>query len=86
MAARTRGNELTYSVSSTAMGLPWRDIRARALSQSLAAHASEQVLFAIPEDVPRADQPLELFWLKLLPRGLPLQFSDDLLHAAQPPE
>jgi NHL repeat len=40
------------------------------------------VLVAIPVDVPRADQRLELFRLELLAGGLPLQLSDDLLHAA----
>jgi hypothetical protein len=39
------------------------------------------VLITVPVDVARADQPLELFWRQLLAGGLPLQFSDDLVHA-----
>ena len=61
-------------------------IRARVntgLRQSLATLAREEVLVAIPVDVSRADQPLELFRVQLLAGGLPLQLSDDLPHAAQ---
>jgi hypothetical protein len=66
-----------------------RDIRARVdtgLSQSLAAPVGEQVLIAVPVEVARADQPLELFRLQLLAGGLSLQLSDDLLHSARSPE
>ena len=64
-------------------------IRARVntwLRQSLATLAREQVFVAVAVDVPRADQPLELFRLQLLAGDLPLQFSDHLLHAARSPE
>jgi hypothetical protein len=37
-------------------------------------------VIAVPVDVARAD--LELFWRQLLARGLPLQLSNDLVHAA----
>src|SRR5580704_13251712 len=56
------------------------------LSQSFAAHVSKQVLLAIPVDVSRADQPLELFWRERLAGDLPLQLSDHLLHAARSPK
>jgi hypothetical protein len=52
------------------------------LSQSVAALVGEEVLIAVPVDVARADQPLELFWRQLLAGGLPLQLSDDLVHAS----
>jgi hypothetical protein len=52
------------------------------LRQGVAAHVGEVVLIAIPVDVPRADQPFDLFRLQLLAGGLPLQLSDDLVHAA----
>jgi hypothetical protein len=52
------------------------------LSQSFAAHVSEEVFLAIPVDVATPDQTLELFRLQLLPGDLPLQLSDDLFHAA----
>src|SRR5580704_15709123 len=52
------------------------------LSQSVAALVGQEVLIAVPVDVARADQRLELFWRQLLAGGLPLQFSNDLVHAA----
>ena len=52
------------------------------LSQSVAAFVGEEVLITVALDVARADQPLELFWRQLLAGGLPLQLSDDLVHAA----
>jgi hypothetical protein len=53
------------------------------LSQSVPAHVGKVMLIAIPAG---ADQLLELFWRQLLAGGLPLQLSDDLLHAGQSPE
>jgi hypothetical protein len=55
------------------------------LSQSVTALIGEVVLIAVPVDVPRADQRLELFWRQLLAGGLPLQLSDDLVHATYSP-
>jgi hypothetical protein len=55
------------------------------LSQSVAALVSKEVLIAIPIDVTRANQPLELFWRQPLAGDLPLQLSDGLVHAAHSP-
>jgi hypothetical protein len=55
------------------------------LSQGVVALVGEEVLIAVPIDVARADQPLELFWRQLLAGGLPLQLSDDLVHSAHSP-
>jgi len=52
------------------------------LSQSVAALVGQEVLIAVPVDIARADQRLELFWRQLLAGGLPLQLSNDLVHAA----
>jgi hypothetical protein len=43
------------------------------------------MLIAVPVDVARSDQPLELFWRQLLAGGLSLELSDDLVHAARFP-
>jgi len=51
------------------------------LSQSVSALVGEEVLIAVPVDVARADQPLDLLWRQLLASSLPLQLSDDLVHA-----
>jgi hypothetical protein len=51
------------------------------LSESIAAFVGEDVLIAIPVNVACADQALELFWRQLLACNLPLQLSDDLVHA-----
>ena len=50
--------------------------------KSVAGFIGEEVLIAVPVDVARPDQRLELFWRQLLAGGLPLQLSDDLVHAA----
>jgi hypothetical protein len=52
------------------------------LSKSIAGFIGEEVLIAVPVDVARPDQRLELFWRQLLAGGLPLQLSDDFVHAA----
>src|SRR6202040_4019114 len=52
------------------------------LSQSVAALVGQEVLIAVPVDVARADQCLELFWRQLRAGGLPLQLSNNLVHAA----
>jgi hypothetical protein len=55
------------------------------MAVGVVAHVSEEIFIAIPVDVARADQTLELFQLQPFAGDLPLQLSDDLLHAATLP-